>query len=270
MESFNTAGDPSQESQTNNQISPNNEVSFQVGDRQYSPESAAKKITHADQHIETLTAEKREMEDRLAKLEAQLNQSTKLDDALEKMKSNYSNNESVEPQTQQLDLNSLKGELLSEIEAKQKASEQEKQAEARKQAEAKNFSQVAEQLAAMYGGDQVDAIVSKKAQEFDMGFEDAIALARSQPKLFLGMFGNGKTTTGKPQQGQSLNSVAHGAVNSQQSEQDAKKAMVSDLLWGRSLKKDTVYGLADLVSKSTDKAGLLQRALENNPSLTNL
>ena len=123
----------------------------------------------------------------------------------------------------------------------------------------------------MYGSAEVDAIVSKKAQEFDMGFNDAIALAKSQPKLFLTMFGNGKPVANtQPAQGQPLNSVAHGAVNSQQSEQDAKKAMVKDLLWGRSLKKDTVYGLAEMVNKSADKTSILQRALENNPSLSNI
>ena len=72
-------------------------LTFKVGEREFNAESAATKIQNADSHIGNLEAENAEFRNRVASLEAKLEQSTKLDDALASFKASKEEAENVQP-----------------------------------------------------------------------------------------------------------------------------------------------------------------------------
>lgn len=246
MDTFNTSGDPAQPQQPATET---NTLSFNVGDRSYDAESAAKKIQSADQHIETILAEKREMEAKLAEMQAQLEQSTKLDDALKNMRTDYPTNESVSQPQPQLDLDSLKGQILSEV---TKTQEEAKQKELREQQEATakaNFQQVAEQMAAMYGETNIDKVIEEKAQANGMTFKDACELAKTHPKMFLNSFGNGRQAPQTPNISGN-NSRAHNAHQTTDVNLQARRELMKELINSGSVKKETLYGLVENIKSN--------------------
>lgn len=134
-------------------------VTFNVGDRQYDAESATKKITAADEHIQRLEAERAEEKAKIAELEAQLAASTKLDDALQKLQAQNLESHSKED-TPTFDMESLK---KSATEAALQALQQEKEENAKQEAELlkrKTFIETQKKLAGMYGN-QIDEAVQK-------------------------------------------------------------------------------------------------------------
>lgn len=173
--------------QTNTENTPS--INFNVGEKEYNAESAAKKILNADQHIENILEEKRLLVEELQQLKSQATQSTNLDQALDNMRTQAQTSDSVAPQ--QLDLGSLKNELLSEIRTEQQKAQEVQKAEQQKTKQESNYSLVSEELVKLYG-DNTNTIVSDKAKEMDMEAEEVNTLARTNPKAFLKLFGRNK------------------------------------------------------------------------------
>jgi hypothetical protein len=177
MESFNTDQSVNQEQQTD-------QSTFKVGDRDYDADSAAKKISAADQHIAKIEQENKEFREKMAALEAQVQQSTKLDEALQKLQSKADVPEvplrEVTP--------SLDAEKLSEaarqaaLEALQAQQEEQKAQEALSLQES-TFNATQAKLVALYGND-IDTAIQEKA---GISLDTALQMAKDpeQSKVLL-------------------------------------------------------------------------------------
>jgi membrane-associated HD superfamily phosphohydrolase len=148
---------------------------FRVGDREYDPESAAKKIQAADEFIETLKREKREQEERMRQLEEQLKKVAEIEKLVSEQAVS-SKEHSAATTNGGVDVDSLKESLKSEVE--RVLSEREKQEQLRKQEELKKqtFAKTNEALAKAFGED-VDAKVREKVAEIGISYETALKMA---------------------------------------------------------------------------------------------
>lgn len=150
-------------------------VTFKVGDREYDPSTAAKKIEHADQHISTLETELKTLRDQLALTEAQKK-------ALESL----ANNQPTPAQqptaaSPELDVDSLLA----------KAEERMFQSLTRKQQEAQaalNLQASTEAAKSVFGDSYQQALL-EKGQTLGMSKEDIMAFASSKPEAFKLLFG---------------------------------------------------------------------------------
>jgi hypothetical protein len=157
------------------------QLTFKVGDREFNAESAATKIENADNHISKIEQENAEFKARLAAMEAQLEQSTKIDEALQTMKLQQSNTtENVQPEQH---TTGLSEEQIAEITQRKMeeylASQTAKQQQDAAQALAdKTFTETAETLRSIYG-ESVDEAVSKKASELGVPPAELFNMAKS-------------------------------------------------------------------------------------------
>lgn len=177
MESFNTDQSVNQEQQTD-------QSTFKVGDRDYDADSAAKKISAADQHIAKIEQENKEFREKMAALEAQVQQSTKLDEALQKLQSKADTTEGRQEEV----TTSFDPEKLSEaaeaaaLRALQQQEEL-KQAQEAKALQEATFNETQSKLVALYGND-VDTAIKEKA---GISLDTALRMAKDpeQSKVLL-------------------------------------------------------------------------------------
>lgn len=155
---------------------------FKVGDRSYDADSAAKKIENADAFIEQLKDEKRQ-------LEAKLQQSTNLEDALSMFQQQQQQQQPQQAaQTEPVDMEALKAQLLEEARktAQSQATDIWQQQQASASAEA-NLSDSMNALKNAYGTDYQERALARGAE---LGYDQAgiDSLARTNPKVFKELF----------------------------------------------------------------------------------
>jgi len=155
------------------------QLTFSVGERSFDAESAATKIQNADQHISTIEAENQGYKERLAALEAQVAQSTKIDDALAKLQ-----NQQVPQENQPSGVTApVSEEQIGEIAIKkmqeQLAAQQEEAS--RKAAETlaeSTYRETGEKLTAFYG-DKTDDAMAAKAKELGISNQAIFDMAKN-------------------------------------------------------------------------------------------
>ena len=167
MESFNT-------DQSVQQEQPTDQLTFKVGEREFNAEAAAKKITAADEHIARIERENQEYREKMAALEAQVQQSTKLEDALQKLQS------ADQPESRSQDnTTSFDPEKLSQTakEAALQALQEQEQARALQEQKAiaeRTFNETKAALAAIYGENLDEAV----QQHAGVSLQTAIKMAQ--------------------------------------------------------------------------------------------
>jgi len=148
---------------------------FNVGDRTYDPESAAKKIENADLHIAQLEQERQA--DR-ADLEAMKEELEKYKELQAQLTSKQELEETT-PQEPTVDVEKLVEQKLSERERVQTAKQ--------------TFESTQQALVDLFGSEGIDQAISDKLKEVDAGItlEDATAMASDpkQSKMLLKVLG---------------------------------------------------------------------------------
>ena len=152
-----------------------------------STEEAQQSWQSAQNFIKDKVDETKTMEARILELEAKLNQSTKLEDALAQLKTKEESpvteqqpNQTTET-TPQLDVETLKQQLLDEVMGKLSTSQQQ-------EVFSQNQSESIGAAQAIYG-DSYEQKLRESASELGMSDEDIIKEAQSNPKRFKKLFG---------------------------------------------------------------------------------
>lgn len=154
------------------------QLTFSVGERSFNAASAATKIEAADSHIKTIEQENQEYKDRLAALEAQVAQSTKIDDALAKLQQQQSQESQateVTPSVSEEQIGAIATKQMEEYLAKQRAAEQQRAAETLAET---TFRETGEQLTAIYG-DKTDEAMASKAKELGISSQAIFEMAKN-------------------------------------------------------------------------------------------
>jgi len=161
------------------------QLTFKVGEREFNADSAATKISAADAHIATVETENQSYKDRIASLEAQVAQGTKIEDALSQLQAGTQESQTTP------DTNGVSEEQIGAIANRQiegflaERQAQQVQADAKALAET-TFQNTGAELVKMYG-DDVDKAVEAKATELGIAKKDMYAMATSpsQSKMLL-------------------------------------------------------------------------------------
>lgn len=154
---------------------------LEVGGRKFTKEDVVKKITNADQFIETLKQERDEDRRLLAEVQEQLRKQVTAQELLSRM--NNTSNTPNEPQAPQLKAEDITAQVLAQLQSQQAAVQEES-----------NWKSVTEKLAATFG-DRANEKVAAVAQENGLSLQEAASLARTKPQLFLRLFP--ETSVGK-------------------------------------------------------------------------
>jgi len=156
------------------------QLTFKVGEREFNADSAATKIGAADEHIGRIEQENATHMARIAELEAQVSQSTKLDDALSQLRTQQANTQESQATP---DTNGVSEEQIGAIATKQM--EQllaDRQVASQQQAAAdlseRTFRETGEQLSAVFG-DKVDEAMATKAKELGISTEAIFGMAKN-------------------------------------------------------------------------------------------
>lgn len=150
-------------------------------------EEAKESWQNAQNFIKDKVGETKTLEARIQELEAQLNQSTKLEDALNQLKQKEESPVTEQSQQQttettpQLDVEQLKQQLTQEIMGSLTQAQQE-------EVYSKNKAESIEAAKAVFG-DAYESKLRESAQELGMSDEDIIQEAQSNPKRFKKLFG---------------------------------------------------------------------------------
>lgn len=155
-------------------------------------EEAQQSWQHSQDFIKNTVQEKQSLEAKVQELEAKVNQSLKLEEALEKLQQQKEttqmtqepNQQQTTEQTSQLDLEQLEAQLTEKIIGKLTASQQE---EVFKNNESESISAAQ----AVFGSD-FESKLKEKAQSVNMSSEDIVHMARTNPTLFKNTFGLNK------------------------------------------------------------------------------
>ena len=189
------------------------QLSFSVGDRTFNAESAATKIQAADTHISTIEQENQSYKDRVAALEAQVAQSTKIDEALAKLnqpQSQESQATEVTPSVSEEQIGASVAKLMEEERAKQRAEEAQRNAQTLSQT---TFEETGAALTAIYG-DKTDEAMATKAKELGISNEAIFDMAKNPTtaKLLLeSMKVNSSVTQATPSGSFNTSSLSHNA-----------------------------------------------------------
>ena len=164
---------------------------FTIGDRNFNKDDAVNKITNADSFIEQLKAEGKTKDDELAQLRAQIDQSTKLDDALARMNSQGTGETpNQEAPTSAIDIEALKKELLGSMSESLSKKEQDNLSQ-------KNQETSISAAQAVYG-DSYESKLREKAKQLGMSDADIITEASANPIKFKSLFGLDKQNQTTP------------------------------------------------------------------------
>lgn len=192
------------------------QLTFKVGDREYDVNAAATKIENADNHISKLESENAEFRERMASLEAKLEQSMKIEEALETMKANKEGSiaENVQPEQNTTGLSeeqiaAITQSKMEEYLAAQQMKQQQEQAQSLAE---QTYRETAEKLVGIYG-DKVDEAVANKAKEMGVPASELFNMAKSpaSAKLLLdAMTPKGGSTERTPSAGYNTSSLYGG------------------------------------------------------------
>lgn len=189
-------------------------VVLELGGRKFTKADLEKKIVHADQHIDKLTAELHEQRELLKRLEPVLAKQVSAAEVLAKLQQNGVKKEdevpSNEPPGEQpaqpagVNPEDIASKVLQHIEAGQQAKQQEE-----------NWRQVTSALTAMYG-EAVNSKVKEVCDALEMTPAEAVQMAKTRPKAFLKLFDAGaKQPVGS--------NIGKGALNAASFKADQKK-----------------------------------------------
>ncbi|AUR95496.1 coil containing protein [Vibrio phage 1.208.B._10N.222.52.A7] len=164
---------------------------FTVGDREYDAESARTKIENADQFINTLKSEKDSvtsensvLQQENARLQAQLDQSAKLEDALSMFTQQQQPAQDVtttqQVETPSLDVEALKQQLMADVLSQVQAQEAAKTHES-------NFGQSMSAAQKAFGSD-VASKLQERGSQLGMTPQAIDQLAKTQPAVFNELF----------------------------------------------------------------------------------
>ena len=145
------------------------QLTFNIGERSFNAEQAAIKIQAADTHIETIESENKGYKEKLAALEAQVAQSTKIDEALAKLtqqQSQENQTTEVTPSVSEEQIGAIATRQIEDFLANQRV--EQSQASAKDLAD-KTFQETGDKLTAIYG-DKTDEAMKHKAVE--LGISD--------------------------------------------------------------------------------------------------
>ena len=154
------------------------QLSFKVGEREFNAESAATKIENADSHINTIESENQGYKERIAALEAQVAQSTKIDDALAKLQQQQSQDNQpteVTPSVSEEQIGAIATKQMEEYLAAQRVSEANAAATALSE---RTFRETGEKLTAIYG-DNTDKAMADKAAELGISPQAIFDMAKN-------------------------------------------------------------------------------------------
>lgn len=213
MESFNTDQSVEQE-QTQDQ-----KVTFKVGDREYDPEAAAKKISSADEHIQRIEAENAELRARAEKALTEDQVQAKIEEALQKLNASKPESRSEEP-TSSFDPEKLSTAAReAALQALQEEREKE-QAMAAKQTQEQLFKETQARLAAVYG-DKIDEAIAEKT---GIPLADALQMAKhpTQSKVLLKALGIDEKSKPSLSPSGSVNTVSLGRTSQPKSPFEGK------------------------------------------------
>lgn len=167
---------------TQDQGQPNegDQLTFKVGDREFDATSAATKIGAADEHIGRIEQENAAHQARIAELEAQVSQSTKLDEALSQLREQQASTQNIQTPTE---TSAVSEEQIGAIATKQMEQYLAEQRVAQEQLAAQTlaestYRETGEQLTAVYG-DKVDEVMSEKAKELGISTEAIYNMAKT-------------------------------------------------------------------------------------------
>lgn len=164
---------------------------FTIGERGFSKDEAVNKITNADSFIEQLKSESKTKDEELIQLRAQIDQSTKLDDALARMKSQGTGETPNQgAPTSELDIEALKKELLGSVTDSLSKEKQETLSQ-------KNQEDSISAAQAVYG-ESYESKLREKAQLLGMSDADIISEASANPTKFKALFGLNNNNTLNP------------------------------------------------------------------------
>ena len=156
-------------------------------------EEAQQSWQSAQNFIKDTVSEKKSLEARIQELEASLNQSKKLEDALaelnqpkEETQVNEPNQQQTTETTPQVDVEQLKQQIRDEVLGSLTQAQQQ-------EVFSKNQTESIEAAMAVYG-DSYEEKLRQRAKELDMTDEDIIREAQSSPKRFKELFGLNKQT----------------------------------------------------------------------------
>jgi len=174
-----------QQSQQEQQQQP--ETLFEYKGRKFDEQEAIKKFEHADSFIEEKKQREQELQQRIAELEGKLEQSAKIEEAMEQLKQQQSGQPAGEHTTQP-EAGMNQDELI------QKALEAMKQEQAQmteKQKREANLRQVHEVASGKYGEGYLDKLVQEaQTRQLDFNSKDEIVdFAATRPSAFKQLFG---------------------------------------------------------------------------------
>ena len=155
------------------------QLTFSVGERSFNAESAATKIENADSHIQTIEAENQGYKERLAALEAQVAQSTKIDEALAKLQTQQVPQESqsteVTPSVSEEQIGAIATKQMEVYLANQRAEEAQRNAQSLSE---NTYQETGAALNALYG-DKTDEAMKAKAVELGVNAQELYEMAKS-------------------------------------------------------------------------------------------
>jgi hypothetical protein len=161
---------------------------FSVDGRNYDKDAAVKKIESADGFINTLKTEGQEKDARIAQLQAQLDQATKLEEALASLKSQSSTEQTTTDKTTPVDTSAIMQQLSEQLKQQVSSTFSEKEMQ---QKALSNETESMNAAKAVFGS-SYNAKLRERASALGMTDSDIVQEAKTNPAKFKELFGLNK------------------------------------------------------------------------------
>lgn len=174
--------------ETADQLNQEDKPLFSVDGRDYDKEAAVKKIESADGFINTLKTESQDKDAQIALLQAQLDQATKLEEALASLKSQSSTEQTTTDTTTPVDTSAIMQQLSKQLEQQVSSTFSEKEMQQQALSNEKESMNAAK---AIFGG-AYNAKLRERASALGMTDADIVQEAKTNPAKFKELFGLNK------------------------------------------------------------------------------
>jgi len=153
------------------------QLTFKVGERSFDAQSAATKIEAGDQHIKKIESENQGYKDQIAALQAQVEQGTKIDDALAKLQQPSQESQPTEPTSSvsEEQIGAIATKSMEEYLAVQRVKDATNAAQALAE---DTFKETGSKLQALYG-DNTDQAMAAKAKQLGISTAAIFDMARN-------------------------------------------------------------------------------------------
>jgi len=180
-------GTNSQQTQAEPQVNEQQTSPFLVvGERAFtSQEDVAKKIQHADSHIQTIEQQNAAYLQQIEELQRKVQEASKIDDVLAKVGQPQQGETPAQKPSATVDPNELVSQVLNTLDSRNQ--EQQKKA---------NLAEM-ESLAKQHYGDTMETSMTKIASELGMDMKSVDELASTNPKAFKQLFIKGDKVASK-------------------------------------------------------------------------